>query len=158
MLWVSSTTGLERELEQLVRDARTPLTDGTVLADDAVFRSQVARTYMQVQAMKALGYLGFARSTKGLDAPQQSLLKLYGSEIAQRLAHDVAAALGTAGLDLDHGPTTIDGSAGASWAHSTTGVAWPDRYLRSFAGTIAGGTSEVQRNIVAERVLGLPRG
>ena len=33
---------------------------------------------------------------------------------------------------------------------------WWDRYLRSFAGTIAGGTSQIQRNIIAERVLGLP--
>jgi len=34
---------------------------------------------------------------------------------------------------------------------------WFDRYLRSFAGTIAGGTSQIQRNIVAQHVLGLPR-
>ena len=157
MLWISSTTGLERELARLVEVARHPLPDGTVLAADAVFRSNVARVSMQVQAMKAMGYAGFAKSARGLDAPEQSLLKLYGSEIAQRLAAEVTASLGAFGLDLDAGPTTIDGSAGASWAHSTTGVAWPDRWLRSFAGTIAGGTSEVQRNIVAERVLGLPR-
>ncbi len=36
-------------------------------------------------------------------------------------------------------------------------VGWFDLYLRSFAGTIAGGTSQIQRNIIAEHVLGLPR-
>ncbi len=157
MLWISATTGLERELDRLVRAARSPLPDGRVLAADAVFRSQVARAHMQVQAMKAMGYRGFAKAARGDDVPEESLLKLYGSEIAQRLAADVVAALGDLALDLDAGPTTIDGSAGASWEHSTTGVAWAIRWLRSFNNTIAGGTSEIQRNIVAERVLGLPR-
>jgi alkylation response protein AidB-like acyl-CoA dehydrogenase len=36
-------------------------------------------------------------------------------------------------------------------------ASWFDRYVRSFAGTIAGGTSEIQRNIIAERILGLQR-
>ncbi len=157
MLWVSATTSLERELSSLVEVASRPLRDGRVLADDAVFRSQVARAHMQVQAMKAMGYRGFAKAARGDEAPEQSLLKLYGSEIAQRLAADVVAALGDLGLDLDASPMTIDGSAGASWEHSTTGVAWSIRWLRSFNNTIAGGTSEIQRNIIAERVLGLPR-
>ena len=74
--------------------------------------------------------------------------------------------LGSGAVDLD-GPGP---SAGTRVGPSTSGHQplnpalngfddgpWAVQYLRSFAGTIAGGTSEIQRNIIAERVLGMPR-
>lgn len=85
--------------------------------------------------------------------PAQSVLKLLGSEALQRACED---ALDSAGGDgLVHPSITAPIAALNLDNHYGS---WFDRYARSFAGTIAGGTSEIQRNIIAERILGLPRG
>ena len=80
------------------------------------------------------------------------MLKLLGSEAMQRACEDALSAKGTEGLVLRavtarYAPLNLDSHYGS----------WFDRYVRTFAATIAGGTSEIQRNIIAERVLGLPR-
>ncbi len=74
------------------------------------------------------------------------MLKLYGSESLQKALLFGMEALGIDMLDLDQlGPQM--------WREGSWGI----QYLRSFSATIPGGTSEIQRNIIAERVLGLPR-
>ena len=125
---------------------------GTELADDPRVRDWYASVAIDAQALKLLGYRAVAKARRGVSSNEESILKMFGSEAAQRAQLDAVEALGPAALD----PTRLS----APFNHlqlDAHNASWFERYLRSFAGTIAGGTSEIQRNIVADRVLGLPR-
>ena len=148
MLWIGDANLLERMLDMAVSTATTPLPDGRRLADDPMVRDALARIYLRVQALKLLGYRGFAKVAKGQSAPEHVVLKLLGSETRQNLALEVAEALGPAGIDLTRADAPSIRRDQDAWI-----VSW----LHSFSVTISGGTSEIQRNIIAERVLGLPR-
>ncbi len=146
MLWIEYAYDLQRTVRQLIALGDRPGPNGARLGDDAYFRDAVAGFYVDAQAIMNMGYRGFSKFLKGRAAPEHSLLKLYGSEAVQDAMRFGADALGVEALDLNWlGPQM--------WRDG----AWPIQYLRSFAGTIPGGTSEIQRNIIAERVLGLPR-
>ena len=91
-----------------------------------------------------MGYKGFASFAQGSSAPEHSFMKLATSELRQHLYE--------LGMDLQGGDLAVTDPDRAEesgrWQHS---------FLISLAGTIGGGTSEVQRNVIAQRVLGLPR-
>jgi len=139
MLWIDYAYDVGEVLEHLVRM-------GTERGFDARQRDAVAAVFMDQQALQAIGYSGFAKFAKGQAAPEHSILKLFGSEALQR-----ALLLGMEELELDGIDT--DQPAPKLWREGSFG----QQYLRSFAATIPGGTSEIQRNIIAERILGLPR-
>lgn len=141
LLWLSFSD----RLQDLVEDFRPQ----TVLD-----RDRFASLVMDHQALKLLGSAALVRESRGSqDVPALSVLKLLGSEAVQNGAEYALDAAGSDGLA--HPATT---SAYVPWNLDNFSSSWFERFVRSFAGTIAGGTSEIQRNIIAERVLGLPRG
>ena len=147
MLWVHESMRIDRALEIALAEAREERAGGR-LADNAVVRDHLANAYVDALALRCLGYRGFAKFARGRPAPEHMLLKLYGSEVNQSLYLDFNSALGVEALDVERPADT--GRMDEDWP-------WMNRYLVSFGTTISGGTSEIQRNIIAERVLGLPR-
>lgn len=147
MLWLNYSESLDRFLHEFAQAL-----DDTDKVDDDRVLDWYASVAIDAQAMKLLGYRTLAKTRRGMVSTEQSILKLFASEAIQNAYAQSVDELGASALDHEtlSGPfhhLHLDGYMNS----------WFDQYLRSFAGTIAGGTSEIQRNIVAERVLGMPR-
>jgi alkylation response protein AidB-like acyl-CoA dehydrogenase len=142
-LWVDGVVRLEQTVADLVELAKR-----TGRHDDPGIRRRVAAMHAEAASLRALGYKGFASFAQGSSAPEHSYMKMASSE-AGKAAYELGMELlGAYGAVV--GPTP-DGSP----------VEHPGRWVTnlfvSFAATVAGGSSEIQRNIIAQRVLGLPR-
>jgi alkylation response protein AidB-like acyl-CoA dehydrogenase len=140
MLWLSYAD----RLQELVEDypCRTTLD-----------RDRYATLVMDNQALRLLGSMALARAARGdEDAGALSVLKLFGSEASQTASENMLAAAGPDGF----AHPAVSGPYSALHLDCYRSGVF-ERYIRSFGGTIAGGTSEIQRNIIAQRLLGLPR-
>jgi alkylation response protein AidB-like acyl-CoA dehydrogenase len=168
MLWIMNVSKMERTLKGLVRLATRPDGRGGTLGDDPRLAEAIGRLATDTAAMRCLGYRGFAKASRGEMSPEHAVLKLFTSEAEQRACQLAQEALGLEGLDLDGpGPNRLTEWDLGQFETDQVGDieggaynlgAWAVQFLLSFSGTISGGTAEIQRNIVAERVLGLPRG
>lgn len=124
------------------------------------FAVRIADASAELAAMESLALEDVSRFVAGAQpGAEAAVFKLYWSEYHQRLTELALDLLGEEGLVLDGRPAshwTIfqTDDPGASGTSSRT---WVDSALRARSGTIYAGTSEIQRSIIAERILGLPR-
>jgi alkylation response protein AidB-like acyl-CoA dehydrogenase len=139
--FAASQVRLAGRVDDLVELARrTPGPDGRPTIDDGAIADRLGRAQAEVTALRAMTWAGASRTERtGSPGAEGSMIRVMYAELSQRVHALAMDILGPAGLEAD-GP---DG--------------WTHRYLYEFAATIGGGTSQIQREIIAERVLGLPR-
>jgi alkylation response protein AidB-like acyl-CoA dehydrogenase len=142
-------------LVRLIEVCRHLPRDGGTALDDPLVRQKLGQIQVEIEVMRYQALRVLSKAEKGeRPGPESSIDKLYYSEADKRHQELVQSILGPYG-ELDKGlPAELalnpDGAPGldASWAYN---------FLWSRAGTIYAGSSEVQKNIIGERVLGLPR-
>ena len=133
-------------LEDTLRLARDGVHGRPRTADDARIRQRLAQHWIEVEITKLNNWRTLTRIVRREPlGPESSFVKLFWSEMSQRLHDTLMDILGPDGLCWQPGPRAV---AGGRLARS---------YLYYRAASIFAGTSEIQRNILAERVLGLPR-
>ncbi|GBD13533.1 Putative acyl-CoA dehydrogenase FadE17 [bacterium HR24] len=136
-----------RLYEELVQYARETERDGRPLMADPTIRHKLAELKIEFEVGRLLAYrVAWIQSQGRIPNQEASMSKLFGSELQQRLARAGIEMLGLGGQLRP----------GSKWAPMAGRIA--DYYLASVSTTVAAGTSEVMRNIIAMRGLGLPRG
>jgi alkylation response protein AidB-like acyl-CoA dehydrogenase len=132
---------IRRLMDELIEMIRRSSVAGEALGADVALRRRVAELYARAQIQRINGFRALASMDKGTPGPETSIGKLFSAPLVEDLA-DLACSL--QGLD---GQLDEDGEL-SSWL----------RLAYQARGTsIAGGTTFIQRNIVSERVLALPR-
>lgn len=131
----------KRNLDAMVDQAKKLKRGGRPVIQDPVIRQRLAQAYVDLEVFRLNTTRSLSMLNKtGAPGPEGSIQKLYWSELNQRMAQIAMEVLGPYAQLTDY-----------------DGGRWVYNYLRSRGNTIEAGTSEVQRNIIAQRVLGLPR-
>jgi alkylation response protein AidB-like acyl-CoA dehydrogenase len=131
----------KRNLEALIARSRELERNGRPASEDPLVRQKLAQAYLELEILRLNTNRALTSLAQtGIPGPEGSILKLYWSEMNQRTQQAAQEILGPYAQLKD-----FDGGL------------WEYAYLRARGNTIEAGTSEIQRNIIAERVLGLPK-
>jgi alkylation response protein AidB-like acyl-CoA dehydrogenase len=132
--------------DEILDLVRSITRNGAPAISDPVVRQRLAQFYVELEMLRFTSYRAFSQILRGGNpGPEGSISKLAWSELNQRMQEFVIELQGPASQLVKGSPYAVQGGR------------WQQHFLRSRGNTIEGGTSEIQRNIIAERVLGLPR-
>ncbi len=136
----------EQVLHRIYADELRDLLTHNSATNDAVTRQRYAARFIEVEIMRLHNCRMMTRLSKGeLPGPESSIVKLFWADLTKHMGELSLDANGPAS-QLAVGDSRVPGNG-----------KWQQRMLWSRCGSIAGGTSEIQRNIIAQRLLGLPR-
>jgi alkylation response protein AidB-like acyl-CoA dehydrogenase len=139
---IGSSAAARRNLEDLVA-----VVSASGHPIDGVQRQELADRFIEAEVAHMLSLRVLSMQDRQLVPNHEaSVVKVYSTELNQRTARTAIKLLGLHG-QLGHG--SVAAPAEGQWLH---------QYLRTVANSIEGGSSEIQRNIIATRGLGLPRG
>ena len=143
---IAEVEGLVRRVESLEELARQSRRSGRPALEDDRFRRQIARARTRIEAMRLNGLRFLTKQLKGEPlGSETSINKLQRAELEVELGDLGLELQGSAGGYVKGSPAAIDDGR---WQHAA--LNWPDV-------VIGGGTPNIQKNIIAERLLGLPK-
>ncbi len=145
---ITGAVAARRDVERLIDFAKGEGAEKTRIGSLSSVRGEVANRYIESEVMFNFSMRIISIQASGMVPNYEaSVSKIFGSELSQRLANTGVKALGL---------------YGNLWAkqdgHSALRSAFTRAYVRTVPSTIAGGSGEIQRGIIASRGLGLPRG
>jgi len=143
---IAEVTSLQRNLEQIRELARTCTRNGRPAAEDPGIRRRIARADARIEAMRLNGMRFLTRQLKGEKlGSETSINKLHRAELEVELGELALEIQGSRGALAQGSDLVPDGGRWQTFA-----LSWPEV-------VIGGGTPNIQKNIIAERILGLPK-
>ena len=144
---VDYSAGARRVLEEVVAFCKESTRNGRTLADDPLVRRQLADLAIEVDVSRLISYkIAWMQQNGLVPNKEASMGKVFGTELQHRMAKTGMNILGLYGqLEPDSKYAPLKGRIERG-------------YMTTVSSTLAAGTSEIQRNIIATRGLGLPRG
>ncbi len=147
---------LQQSFERLLEIASAPRRDGSRQIDDPLVRQKLGQILEEIEVLRYASLRILSKAEKGEQpGPESSISKLHYSELDKRVNTLMLDILGP------YGQLTAGVPAEYEYASDSHGEgeheSWPYLFLLPFAETIYAGSSQIQKNIIGERVLGLPK-